>query len=146
MATKNKKISAVLLALFLVVTAAFFSIKRPVAQAQDLQYVPLISLSTGEKNTNETTNVGAYISNFFLIFEALIVFFAVVQITKGGIKLMMSGDNSSMRSQGKNDIYEALWGLGILISAHLILGAVNPRLVSSDLLDFSKRLTSCSTP
>jgi hypothetical protein len=136
----NKKILGTIFLLALVCTIAYGPLKA--VAADGLTYVPLVNLATGGAGGTKT-DLGTYISQFFTVFQGLIVFLAVVYITIGGIFLMMSGDNSGLNTKGKSYITEALWGLGIMLCANLILGTINPRLISPDLLNFKDKITKC---
>ncbi len=88
--------------------------------------IPLKGLEGGD---TPTTTPGPYIEGIFTLIIAVAGGLAVVKIIFGGIKYM-STDAFTDKSEAKDTIQNALWGLLLVISAWLILNTINPALTT----------------
>jgi len=91
--------------------------------------IPLEGLEGGD--TEETTP-GPYIEGVFTLIIAIAGGLAVIKIIFGGIKYM-STDAFTGKSDAKETIQNALWGLLLVISSWLILSTINEDLVNFNL-------------
>jgi len=80
----------------------------------------------------ETTQANSYLASIFKLAIAIAGGLAVIMIIWGGIQYM-STDAISGKSEAKNTIQNAIWGLLLAISAWLILNTINPDLVKFNL-------------
>lgn len=98
--------------------------------AQSTQYTllaPLDGYTTGTQTTADS-----YLASIFKLAIALAGGLAVIMIIWGGIQYM-STDAISGKSEAKNTIQNAIWGLLLAIGAWLILYTINPGLVTFNL-------------
>lgn len=86
----------------------------------------------GTVNDGNTTNLGKYLPGLFNFSIGLAAFAAFVMITFGGI-LYMTTDAINNKSQGREYIENALWGLLLVISAWIILYTINPKILNFNL-------------
>lgn len=100
-----------------------------------LQPIPLDkSGCTGNETGDQVceTTPGPYIEGIFTLIIAIAGGLAVIMLIYGGIKYM-STDAIGGKSEAKDTIQNALWGLLLVISAWLILSTINEKLVTFDL-------------
>src|SRR3989338_10581853 len=79
-----------------------------------------------------TSTFASYIPGIFNLVIGIAGVLAIVMIIYGGIQYM-STDAFQGKSEAKNTISQAIWGLILTISAWLILYTVNPNLVNLNL-------------
>ncbi len=91
-----------------------------------VDYTPLAPLP-GTTN-GATTNLQTYLPGAFNLAVAVGAGLAFVYITIGGV-MYATSDAISGKSQGKEYIQNALWGLLLVIGAWVILYTINPRLL-----------------
>lgn len=77
----------------------------------------------------QTTTAGEYIPGIVKLIIGIAGVLAVIKIIFGGIQYM-STDAIEGKSEGKQHIQNALWGLLLIISAWIILFTINPNLVT----------------
>ena len=75
------------------------------------------------------TNLSTYVKGAFNLLIGLSAVLAFVVLTYGGV-LYMTSDAIMGKSQGKEYITNALWGLLLLFASWLILYTINPKLVN----------------
>ncbi len=83
-------------------------------------------------------NPGAVVGQvyqFALLIGGLLAFGAIVY---GGIKYTVSAGNPSGKSDGREWIYGALWGLLLLLGSYLILHTINPNRTNLNLPTLTK--------
>ncbi len=78
-----------------------------------------------------TTNIQTYLPAAFNLTIAIAAVLAFVMITLGGI-IYATSDAITKKEQGKGYIWNAIWGLILVISSWLIINTINPKM-----LDFS---------
>lgn len=102
--------------------------------AQTAEYKMLAPLPGITKDgSNDTSTIASYIPGMVQLIIALAGAMAVVMIIIGGIQYM-SSDAFSGKEEGKNRIWNAIWGLMLAISAFVILNTLNPDLVKFNLI------------
>ncbi len=121
--------------LHLLVALSIFSSIIPVAFAVETTGSGIILLEPSVVNAGANSRVqfGQYMSTLFTTFITVAAVLAVLMIVIGGIQYITSFSGSG-KEQGKERIWNAVFGLLIAVSAFLILQTVNPDLVSSDTL------------
>ncbi len=126
----------------LVLTLCFYLFPFVVTFAQaPTDYVVLTPLpgttncGTNTTTGNCTTNLGLYLPQMFNLIVAIAAGLAFVMITLGGITYATT-DAIMEKSQGKEWVTNAIYGLLLVISAYLILYTINPQI-----LDFSLNIT-----
>ena len=93
-------------------------------------YQPLVGIPGVD---NAVTNFGTYINQLYFLAISLAALLAVIKIIIAGVKYMLT-DLGSSKADAKSDIWGALLGLLLIISAFLILTTVNPNLARLDAL------------
>ncbi len=91
------------------------------------------SISAPVTNLAVSANPAQFVNNFYqlaLLIGGLLAFAVIVW---GGIKYVWSAGNPSGKSEGREWITGAFWGLLLLLSAYLILNVINPNLVNLSL-------------
>ena len=113
---------------FLVIIPALLIVLLPVVSlAQEQFLVGIPGLSSGaDRSFND------YINTLYAVCISLAALLAVVKIIIAGVKYMFS-DIVTDKGDAKRDIRGALIGLGIIISAVLILSIINPELTRFNL-------------
>jgi len=113
------------LALVLLVVAASASFVWAAQEDERSTVNPNLPLGgTGEAPTGiGGTIFGVY--RFALLVAGLLAFGAIVY---GAIKYAASGGNSSMQSDAREWITQAIWGVVLLLGATYLLGVINPDL------------------
>jgi len=79
-----------------------------------------------------------YVFNFGIIAGVII---AVLSLIYGGFLYITSADNSSRLNEAKSQITSAFLGLLILLTSHLILTILNPKLTIVDLPEIPKEIS-----
>ncbi len=130
------KHSIVLSALFV------FLLHPPITSAQNSAVdsrlnVPLpgledvkVGVNNGPQNTNQSPNlegIKKYLNAIYRYGLGLGALLAILRIAYAAIKYSTSGGNSSSQTEAVEIIKNALWGLGLLLVATLILNVINPR-------------------
>ncbi len=94
-----------------------------------MTYQPLEPNAFGTTLTN-TSSLGDFLSQAFSFGLAIAAALAVIMIVWGGVQIMTT-DSWSGKSEGKQKIWDAIWGLGLALVSWLILYTINP-----DILNF----------
>ena len=108
------------------------AIPVPVQGATEYELLAPIPLSGADSAPSDKTTAEPYIKGVFMLIIAVAGGLAVVKIIFGGIQYM-STDAFEEKSDAKNTIQNAIWGLLLAISAWLILFTINPDLIKFDL-------------
>ncbi len=87
-------------------------------------YKPLVQIPGLDANSQSTSQ---YVEALYILSITVAAFLAVVKIIFGGVKWMLS-DVVTDKSAAKKDIWGAIIGLLIVLSAVLILNTINPQL------------------
>jgi hypothetical protein len=98
------------------------------------QAYTLLEPLPGLKATDQTKGVtlSDYLGWLFPFVISAAAILAVLMIVIGGIELM-AGGNEKLRTDAKDRIWSAIWGLLLALSAWLILSIINPNLVNMEL-------------
>mgnify|MGYP001571172694 CR=1 FL=1 len=72
----------------------------------------------------------AYIARFYQFALAIAGMLAFGMIIFGAIQYTVSAGNVAQQSDARDRIYQALWGVALLLGAYLILFTIDPKLVS----------------
>jgi len=128
----SRKIKLFLFALSLF--TVYCLVPTPVLAQEPTPYTLLapLPLSGLEGEEVKVTTAKPYIEGIFVLIIAIAGGLAVVKIIFGGIKYM-STDAFEAKSDAKETIQNAIWGLLLAISAWLILFTINPKLIKFDL-------------
>ena len=110
----------------LIVTVPSFAAETPYTL---LAPIPLDGAGAGD---TQTTVASQYIRGVFMLIIGLATGLAVIMIMYGGIKYM-STDAFTGKSEARETIQNAIWGLLLVIGAWLILYTINPKLVNFNL-------------
>lgn len=110
--------------------AAMLCALPAVASADELTFVPLTNIP-GIGQSDAT--IVDYLNQLFIIAISIGALLAVLKIAIGGLQYMASGMVTS-KEDGKQTIFGALLGLGILLAAYIVLFTIYPNLVSLDIL------------
>jgi len=102
--------------------------------AQTGSYVPLAPLpGTGITTNSPNTDLSHYVKGMFALLIGIAAALAVIMIMIGGIQYM-STDAISGKSEGKDKITQALYGLLLAIVCYLILYTINPNILNFEIL------------
>ncbi len=112
----------------IIIVSVLFSISSSVYAIQD--YSVLTPLP-GLQRADDTTDIQTYLPNAFRLTITIAAIMAFVMITFGGI-MYATSDAISNRSQGREYVTNAIYGLLLVICAWVILNTINPKI-----LDFS---------
>jgi hypothetical protein len=108
----------------------------PVAMQAQTSYTTLTPIKTSSqeyvKTTESTNDLSAYLDNMFKLGIALCTGLAVLMIIIGGIQYV-SSDAWSKKTDGKDRIVAALFGLLIALGSYALLKTINPDLLSTKL-------------
>lgn len=115
---------------FLLLTFMFFSFGTTVYAVDD--YTVLAPLPGTTISGGNTTNLQTYLPGLFNFSIGLAAAMAFVVITIGGVTYMTS-DAISGKSQGREWVTNALWGLLLVIGAYVILNTINPKILTFNL-------------
>lgn len=75
-----------------------------------------------------TKSIPNYIQRLYQFAIGLSGILAVGMMVAGGILYTVSGGSPDKQNEGKDMIFSALWGLGLLFGAYIILNTINPQL------------------
>lgn len=101
------------------------------AQADSTEYTPLVGIP-GIDNPGDI-NTQTYINSLYILAISIAAFLAVGRLLLAGLKYIMS-DVVTTKEDAKKDIKGAFIGLGIVLTATLILQTINPQLTNLDIL------------
>ena len=96
------------------------------------EYQPLAPIALGTAPLQQTDAI-SYVKNLFIFSIAACVVLAIIMIILGGIQYM-STDAMSGKSEGKQRIQNALWGLLLAMTSILILYTINPNITNISVL------------
>jgi hypothetical protein len=89
-----------------------------------------VTISTSIPGVTATSSPSEFVAGFYrfsLMIGGVLAFAAIVF---GGVKYTFAAGNPSGQSEGKEWVKGALYGLGLLVGAYLILNVLNPDIVS----------------
>lgn len=132
--------------LLIPLTLVFFAllyVSKPLVHSQNPisppDYILLSPLPGTEKTCSITTpgqcttDLATYVKGLFALTIGVAAVLAVIMIVIGGVQYM-STDAISGKSEGKEKITQALYGLLLAISCWLILYVINPNLLNFDVM------------
>ena len=134
MKLKNKKIITIII--FLGLGFAFlggvagFALAENTSTSWD-EYTPLAPLP-GTTNEEGTTNIQTYIPGIFKLAIGIAGVLAVLMIIIGGVEYITT-DAIQGKSEGKERIQNALWGLVLVLVSWILLYTINPKLTDFNL-------------
>ncbi len=116
----------------LIISLALFFSFAPFALAQG--FVPLAPIpGLTEGVTANTEGIAKFLDNLYKYLIGLAGVLAVVMITWGGIDIAMNRDNVSKITDSKGKIYNAIFGLVIVLSPVLVFSIINPSILNLSL-------------
>lgn len=98
------------------------------ASAQTVSYTPLAPLP-GINDSGGPITLTTYLSGLFYLGLGVATILAVVMIVFAGVQMIASAGNESWRSEAKERIKNALFGLLLALFAWLIIFTVNPQIL-----------------
>jgi hypothetical protein len=122
----------------LAITILFPFLPLAILAYTQIQPMPGLNLPTEPR----ADLLGTYISWLVKFAMVTTAFLAVIQITVGGVQMLIGGAAETQRSAAKQRIRDAVWGLVLALSAYLILNIiggqslVNPNLTIAPTQDF----------
>jgi hypothetical protein len=114
---------------FIFLPAIFLAIPAFAASTSLGDINPSLPLISNPSGNSILDTVGA-IYQFALMIGGLLAFVAIVY---NGVKYAMSGGNSSLQSDAREGIEQALLGLLLLAGAYIVLNTINPALTKPTL-------------
>lgn len=95
-----------------------------------LEYIPLEKAAFKGFEATSETQLSQFLSQAFSFGLAIAAALAVIMIVWGGVQIMTT-DSWGGKSEGKQKIWDAVWGLILALVSWLILYTINP-----DILNF----------
>lgn len=86
--------------------------------------------ATCPSETETGQSPAAYIARFYQFALMIAGTLAFGMIIFGAIQYTVSSGNVSKQSDARDRIFQALWGVALLLGAYLILYTIDPKLVS----------------
>ena len=121
------------LLLIIFILVFFFIASKNTSSASAIEYTPLAPIDGYVETMNITpTSFSDYLNKMFKLGIALCTALAVLMIIVGGIQYV-SSDAWSKKSDGKERIFAALFGLLIAFGSWALLNTIDPRLLSTEL-------------
>lgn len=111
--------------------AVFFAAVPAFAQPEPLTYTPLEPIPGLEEVQGGNANFVKLVNAVFKVLITLGGFTAVVLLIVGGIGYMVS-EAAFKKTQAKERVWAAVWGIGILGTSYIVLNTINPQLVTFD--------------
>jgi hypothetical protein len=96
------------------------------------EYTPLAPLPGTTNPATAQTNLETYIPGVFRLSMGIAAVMAFVMITFGGI-MYATSDAISGKSQGREYVTNAVWGLLLVIGAWALLNTINPKILNFSL-------------
>lgn len=124
---KTFLLAPLIILLFLVLYSS-----APFVFSQGSNYIPLAPLPNAAPAAG--TNFSVYVKGLFALLIGIAAVLAVIMIVIGGVEYM-STDAVSGKSEGKDKITQALYGLFLAIACWLILYTINPNLLNFDVIN-----------
>jgi len=87
------------------------------------------ALGYGDCGGDITESIPNYIRRLYQFAIGISGILAVGMMVAGGILYTVSGGSPDKQREGMDMIFSALWGLGLLFGAYIILNTINPQLV-----------------
>ena len=109
--------------LLLATSYTLYAVVAQVKLETGLPTIPATGLESGQE-------LPSYIKYLFLFGLSLITVLALGQMIIGGIKYILAAGNAAKVEDAKDTIFQALFGLGILLVSVLLLRTINPDLVN----------------
>lgn len=106
----------------------------------NLTYQPLVGIPGV---SNAASDFGTYINQLYFLSISLAALLAVIKIIIAGVKYMLA-DVVTSKADAKSDIWGALLGLLLIVSAVIILGTINPNLTNLNVLSGAPALNNFS--
>jgi hypothetical protein len=131
--------------IILVLTFIGFSLLNVTVFAAEANYVfpcPNLPLTEACPSVAEATvSPAAYIARFYQFALGIAGLLAFVMIIVGAIQYIVSAGSPAAQKDARDRIFQAFWGVALLLGAWLILHTIDPKLVN--LTDPNLSLTSC---
>ncbi len=93
-----------------------------------MTYTPLEPTAFGGNLTASTT-LGQFLSEAFQFGLAIAAALAVIMIVWGGVEIMLS-ESPMGKTNGKEKVWNAIWGLVLALVSWLILYTINPEILN----------------
>ena len=97
---------------------------------QSFAYDLLAPIPGGPTSVDPAANDLAYFNSVYKVILALVIVLSVLMIVIGGIQYAAAGINPAGKADAKNRITYAIGGLILALASVVILGTINPTLVS----------------
>lgn len=92
---------------------------------------PIPNLTTGA--TTDASGLATFLNNLYKYLVGIAGIIAVIEIIWGGILISTAADNASKVSGGRQKIYNALFGLVLVLSPAIVFSAINPAILNLSL-------------
>lgn len=112
--------------IFLLILVVILIPKPSYSQQKYTLLEPLPAIGSG--SIEKEIDINGYIGYVFKFAIAASAFLAIIMIIYGGFEIMLS-EAIPAKLEGKSRVYNALWGLLMVLSSYLILRTIDPRLV-----------------
>lgn len=129
----TKKTLWIIMALFIISIVTLPSLTVLYAQAPTANDYNVLVPLPGVADAAGRTNLSTYLPAAFNLTVGIAVALAFVFITIGGV-MYATSDALSGKTQGREYIENALWGLLLVISSYVILSTINPQILNFNIL------------
>jgi len=128
----SNKYKSIIFASVFLLSAFCFLLSTPVSAAELNLTFPCSSIAGGTCPTAEQTasSPAAYIARFYQFALMISGALAFAMIIFGAIQYIVSAGNSTAQSDARDRIFQAFWGIALLLGAYLILYTIDPKMVS----------------
>lgn len=111
-------------------------------------FVPLAGIPGLTQNVSISSDAGfaGFFNNLYKFLVGFATILAVIEIIWGGLEISTK-DSVSKKTDGKKRIYQAIFGLILVLSPVLVFSIINPRILDLNLnISALKLKTTTSTP
>lgn len=133
--TNNKRKIIFSLAIVFLLSTCYLLLTTSVKAAEPLKLqvqFPCSPIAGGTCTTDAETaqSPAAYIARFYQFALMISGALAFAMIIFGAIQYIVSAGNATQQNDARDRIFQALWGVALLLGAWLILYTIDPKLVS----------------
>lgn len=135
--------------LFIALVTVFAVAPHALAVASQTSFVPLAPIpgltDTSALSIAKETNLASFFNNLYKYLVGLAAVLAVIMIIWGGLEYSTQ-DSVSKKSDGKERIYQAIFGLVLVLSPVLVFSIINPSILNLSINFDPLKTVSGTTP
>lgn len=127
---KNKNKIWILIVLFVIGYLSIYGITAAASLKYAFPCPNLPGIPCPDATNQASQSPAAYIARFYQFALGIAGLLAFVMIVWGAIQYIVSAGNATQQSDARDRIWQALWGVALLLGAYLILYTIDPNLVN----------------